>query len=96
MMDEYIKRDDVLELIRADKCDRCERWGECVFCDVNETFHVIKLVPSADVENVRREAVVKFSERLKPLYKVLCVPEGFWYNELDNLVKEIVGEDNDG
>ena len=38
------------------------------------------------------EAIKEFAERLKPMYKVLCVDEGDWYNEIDNLVKEMVGD----
>lgn len=39
-----------------------------------------------------KEGVKEFAERLKPMYKALCVDEGDWYNELDNLVKEMAGE----
>ena len=40
----------------------------------------------------RAEAIKEFAERLKPMYKMLCVDEGDWCNELDNLVKEMVGD----
>lgn len=45
---------------------------------------------------IRLEAVKEFAERLKPMYKMLCVDKGDWFNEIDNLVKEMVDEDLDG
>lgn len=41
---------------------------------------------------VRDNAIKDFAERLKPLYKTLCVNESDWLFELDNLVKEMVGD----
>ena len=45
------------------------------------------------VTKARTEAIEEFAERLKPMYKILCVDEGDWCYELDNLVKEMVVED---
>ena len=42
-------------------------------------------------EEIKVKAIKEFAERLKPMYKVLCVDEGDWCNEIDNLVKEMVG-----
>ena len=46
------------------------------------------------VLSVRKATVNEFAEKLKPMHKVLCVDEGDWYTEIDNLVKEMVGDGN--
>lgn len=43
-------------------------------------------------DNLKAEAIKEFAERLKAMYKVLCVDEGDWYSELDNLVKVMAGD----
>lgn len=60
----------------------------------------VKFIPkNDDIKAIQRDAVVNFAERLKPLYKTLCVDEGDWYYEIDNLVSEMFpeqkGETND-
>lgn len=40
-------------------------------------------------ETIRAEAITEFAERLYPLYKVLCVDEGDWRNEVDKIAKKM-------
>ena len=44
---------------------------------------------------IEAEARAEFAERLKPMYKSLCVDEGDWCYELDNLVKEMEVKQDD-
>ena len=52
----------------------------------------IQTAKPIDTSKIKYAAIKKFAERLKPMYKPLCVDMGDWYNEIDNLVKEMVGE----
>ena len=59
----------------------------------NESLDTLVLSYGDYVTKARAEAIKEFAERLKPMYKILCVDEGDWCYELDNLVKEMVGEE---
>lgn len=59
----------------------------------NESLDTLVLSYGDYVTKARAEAIKEFAERLKPMYKILCVDEGDWCYELDNLVKEMVVED---
>lgn len=58
----------------------------------NESLDTLVLSYGDYVTKARAEAIKEFAERLKPMYKILCVDEGDWCYELDRLVKEMVEE----
>ena len=44
------------------------------------------------VKDVRADTIKKMQERLYPLYKVLCVDEGDWRYEVDQIANELIAE----
>lgn len=53
---------------------------------------IARVLRSMAVNTARAEAIDEFAEMLYPLYKVLCVDEGDWRNEVDKIAKELKGE----
>lgn len=47
-------------------------------------------------QQVRISAIKEFADRLKPMYRVLCVDESDWCFEIDRLVKEMTEGINNG
>ena len=48
-----------------------------------------------EVHRERADTVRKMQERLYPLYKVLCVDEGDWRYEVDQIAKEMLEANNE-
>lgn len=71
------------EALKVIKLERVRRTRYQVFPDGR-----LKMIPT--IESVKADTVKKMAERLYPLYKVLCVDEGDWRHEVDQIAKEML------